>query len=320
MEHARWAWRGVVLGMATALASCEKKANPPASEEAAPSADVSPAPSGEAPTSTAPNAAAAYLALAAAMENAPRNENGDWTDEAIALHAGDLARVVEASRSPRCDFGVDYGQGLGTMMPHLGKVRGVARALRGDARLHLAAGHPDKAAQSVGAILRLASHVARPARTSIEILVGVAVADLGAQFLVEHPELGKVPGKRETLDAIAGVRRDVIANARNVLPHERDVIVSSLRSESGMQPLADLMPKWAKASKAEREAAAKTLDDLFGQAIAAWDAPDAMSRLEALAARARSEGVGELFVGADKIRASVDRLRATCDKAEAVMK
>lgn len=318
MERARWAWRGAVLGIAIAIFGCEKKLNPPASAGETSPADASPA--GDAPSTAGPNAATAYLALAAAMENAPRDASGDWTDAAIVQHAGDIARVVEASRSSRCDFGVDYGQGLSAMMPHLGKARGVARALRSDAKLHLVAGHPDKAAQSVGAILRLASHVAGPGRTTIEILVAVAVADLGAQFVAERPELGKVAGKREILEAIAGVRRNVIANAKNVLPHERDAIVSSLRSDSGMQPLAELMPKWAKASKAEREAAAKTLEDLIGQAIGAWDAPDAMPKLEALASRAKSEGVGELFVGADKLRASVDRLRAACDKAEATLK
>lgn len=312
------------LAVLLALPACEKKADPSgavatAAESAPPAAsDAAEAPH-EAPAS-GPNAGDAYLALAAVMDKAPRDANGDWTDAAIAQHAADIARVVEASRLPRCDFGTDYSQGLATMMPHLGKVRGVARALRGDARLHLVAGHPDKAAQSVGALFRLSAHVARPGRAIIEQMVAMAVADLGAKFVAEHPELAKAASKGEIIEGIAGVRRDLIDGAKVALAHERDMVVSALRSHDQVQLLAQYLPKLGNASKAEREAAAKRVEALCADAIAAWDAPDAVARLKGLVERAQSEGVAEVFVGWDKLRASMDRLKEACDKAGATVK
>ncbi len=89
-----------------------------------------------------------------------------------------ITSLIEATRIPRCDFGIDMSQGPFALMPHLGQIRTCSRLLRLDARRLLLEGKHDEAAGRIAAILRLANHVSVD-KIMISSLVGVAVAELG---------------------------------------------------------------------------------------------------------------------------------------------
>ena len=106
-------------------------------------------------------------------------------------HLDVVTSLIEATRIPRCDFGVDMRQGPYALMPHLGQIRTCSRVLRLDARRLLLEGRHDEAAQRVAAILRLATHVSGD-KIMISSLVAVAVAELGFAEGTKILEAGKL--------------------------------------------------------------------------------------------------------------------------------
>lgn len=88
---------------------------------------------------------------------------------------GAIAKTIQASRIPACDWGLDYADGVGMLMPHLGHLRAASRLLLADARRHLATGHADLATDRVAAGIRMATQC-RDDGVLISALVSNALA------------------------------------------------------------------------------------------------------------------------------------------------
>mgnify|MGYP000116380519 CR=1 FL=1 len=274
-----------------------------------------------APALGSENAAQTYLSVYDALGKPLLDAvaNGDAADAMLKQHAADIEKIVEASRSPSCDFGVDYSAGLETMLPHLGKLRPLARVLKADATRLLAAGDTDAAAKRVAALLRMAMQIAKPGRTMIELLVANAIALLATDIVITNESLARAAWKTDIQQAIAATQRDLVQNSGQVVQRDVEIAPGSLRQGKGL----DLTPlggrNWNAASQAEREAAAKKLDAIAAEYVRAWDQPDAVSRLKALGERAQKEGVDDLVSAPHKARESVNKLRDELAKAGAVL-
>lgn len=245
--------------------------------------------------------------------------NGQPADAELARHSGELDRLVEATGSAPADFGVDYSQGLGTMIPHLGTTRELSRVLRADAARLLAAGNPDGAAKRTAAVLRLAAQVAKPAHTIIEMLVACALAQSAADFVTENPALAGAAWKTDIQNAIVSVNLADPFNSSVAVARDGDMVVRALREGKTVDMSSMGGRNWTTVGQAERDAAADRLQAINAQAVAAWNAPDAVTRLGALAARAQAEGVGDVFSRLDNARKAVDRVRDSLKRADAAL-
>ena len=102
-----------------------------------------------------------------------------------------IERFIWTARLPECDFGLQYQDGWALLLPHLGKMRNIARVLRADAVRMGGLGECDKAADRVDGMFGLAEHVRRD-RVMISSLVSIAIARLAtdsAVYLAENERL-----------------------------------------------------------------------------------------------------------------------------------
>lgn len=144
-----------------------------------------------------------FLTRVAMVEGSPSPElvqeldaNKDYID-----------RLAYATRMDGCDWGIPADVDLNTTLPHLGKVRALARTLNVDARRLAAAGDGDRASRRVAGLVRLADHTAESGYDSIiEWLVGIAVLNLAAEAVVycvpdfDAHQRGRVLAELQELD------------------------------------------------------------------------------------------------------------------------
>lgn len=100
-----------------------------------------------------------------AVADANPDRNPDWVpDEALAKKLidarGGIATMLRAAKLKDADFGLEYSQGIGAMMPHLAKMRGSARIVAADARRLHAAGDTPAAVERLISLFALSRHAA----------------------------------------------------------------------------------------------------------------------------------------------------------------
>lgn len=140
------------------------------------------------------------IAMADGQADARLSDNLD-------ANKGLIDRLAYATRMTECDWGVPEEPDFDTMLPHLGKVRALARVLNVDARRLARAGQGDAASRRVAGMVRLAGHTAEEgSRTVIEWLVANAVLDLAADAAVycsadfDAPQRGRVLAEFQAID------------------------------------------------------------------------------------------------------------------------
>ena len=303
--------RAVIVGIAGTVVvlpgACDNK----------PSAASSSLDAKQSSTAAGVNAADTYKAVHAAL-GTPLLEavRGDGPAPVLLKeHARDIDRLVEASRSATCDFGVDYTAGMDTMMPHLAMVRDLARVLKADAARLLAAGDLDGAAKRIATIERIAAHVLQPAHSIIELLVVSAVAQLGTGFVADNASVANAPWKTDIQQALVDLEAQLAGRAATIVRLDGEMVVKALRAGKMVDMRVAGGRDWTGASQAERDAAAATLAAIHGEVGRAWDAPGGAVRLGALEQQAKNEGVGDLMSPLAKTRRAVDDLQAALVKA-----
>lgn len=130
-----------------------------------------------------------YLSLHAAMgqpffDRVAMVEGTPGADlvQELEANADMIDRLAYATRMDECDWGIPADVDLNTMLPHLGKVRALARTLNVDARRLTANGDGDRASRRVAGLVRLAHHTAESGADSIiEWLVAIAVLNLAGE-------------------------------------------------------------------------------------------------------------------------------------------
>jgi len=301
-----------VLGCLGGAFSCGSKAPPP------------PPPPTAATPARPENAAPEYTTIAQTIVRPigiAMGEAGTPNLNALLVqHQPEISRLIEASRLPDCNFGVDWSRGMAAEMPQLGSMRGLARALKADADRLIASGDIEGAAVRAAALLRLATHISMHGGSQIELLVAIAVAQLGAEFINANPKLATAAAKVEIQQALNGVSANGTLNAMAIMRSEAALTPRSLRDGTGIDMTLVGGRDWSKVSAADREAAAKKLEALWADTLVAWDGPGPVAALEKLSARAKAEGVSDLFVGPDKVRKSFDGLRAAIGQANATLR
>jgi hypothetical protein len=95
-----------------------------------------------------------------------------------------IERLVWATALERCDWGIDYAAGADTELPHLTKLRGLARLLRADAYRALQEGDTHAAAADVAALVNMSTHVG--GKAIIEPLVAFGVLKIATDLITEH--------------------------------------------------------------------------------------------------------------------------------------
>lgn len=280
------------------------------------------------PTAVTPakreNAAPEYMAIAPTLVRQigmAMGEAGTPNLNALLVqHQPEITRLIEATRLPDCDFGVDWSKGLEAEMPQLGSVRGLARALKTDGERLIAAGDIEGAAVRAAALLRLATHISMHGGSQIELLIAIVVAQLGVDFVNANPKLSSAAAKSEIQQALSGISANGTLNAMAILRSEATLTPRSLRDGTGIDMKMVGGRDWSKVSAADREVAAKKLEALWADTLVAWEGPGPVAALEKLSVRAKTEGVSDLFVGPDKIRKSFDALRAAIGQANAMLR
>lgn len=99
-----------------------------------------------------------------------------------------IDNALRASAQGYSDFGLDYSQGFDLLLPHLGKMRSIARLTQADSMMRLGDGDGAGAAERIAAMYRLADHTGDD-HILISSLVSRAifeVADTSAQMGFDH--------------------------------------------------------------------------------------------------------------------------------------
>ena len=111
--------------------------------------------------------------------------------------------MLRGAKLRGCDWGLDYEDGIGLLLPHLNKARELARLAALHARHELEQGHVEAAAEDASAILALARHVgSEPIVISILVRYSIEAnaVDLLASYLPEMQALA--PGIVSTYEAL----------------------------------------------------------------------------------------------------------------------
>ncbi|MFN8816221.1 MAG: hypothetical protein ACK5ZV_05760, partial [bacterium] len=89
------------------------------------------------------------------------------------------AGLARTTQIPRAEWNVEFDQGIGAIIPEMGVLRSTARLFVAQARLSLADGRADEAAQHVARIFPLARHTSDGSMLLISSLVSAAINSLG---------------------------------------------------------------------------------------------------------------------------------------------
>lgn len=267
------------------------------------------------------NAAQVYESVHASLgkELLDAVASGSNADAMLVKHSAEIGKLVEATRSEECDFGVDYSAGLETMLPHLGHMRGLARVLEADAARLLAKGDSDEAAKRVAAIMRLSTHVAAKGQTIMELLTSVAIAQMGATFVNENEAIARAAWKTDIQQAIAMVEQSGMLNAAAIVHRDGENVLKTLREGKMMDLSAFGGRDWSKTTQAERDEAAKKLSVLLAEADKAWGSPDAVAKLKVLSERAKKDSVGDLFWVDGRVKTAMNEVQKAIGKASTVL-
>lgn len=236
----------------------------------------------------------------------------------LSQEQGLIAQLLRASEAPECDFGIEWSQGIGALLPHLGYLRNSARILACDARRCISERKFDDAAGRVAAIYRLSAHCANDG-VLISALVSLAMATLADQqvdVLMQTTSV-TVTGKEVLLEAAVKLSRPDPYGVKRGIAGERYWTCDWLRGlltgpESQRAKVLNwIVPMVAEAGKegvdspsvTAAEALKKMTDDMiigqlnlagkyFDDVLEVWDREDAPERIKAIESRLESGDYG----------------------------
>jgi len=239
----------------------------------------------------------------------------NWTPDAdtskqLSDSQGAVYTLLRAAKIDSADFGVEYSQGIGALLPHLSKMRAASRLLAADSRREVAENHADDAADRVAAVFSLARHCTHD-RLLISALVSVAIdaqACSQADYLMTNSQLTEA-GKQKILAAMDRFRSADPFGIKSAIKGERYWCVVWIRAQCAAPGGADLFAKQilpllednpdSPDIKTIREMDLKAInadldkaDGFYTAAIDAFDHPDGLDRLGALEKKAAAGEYG----------------------------
>jgi len=151
-----------------------------------------------------------------------------------------LLYLQRGSRLPQCDWGLEYGDGIGMLLPHLAKARDLARLAALHGRVEFERGNRSALSDDAKAIMMLARHVGRDP-TMICVLVRYGIEGAAVDLVAPHVGEIKVPAAEvakmfESLPPAAEVLSTIDVEKKYFCVW----IVKKLREEEQRQPGAGL--------------------------------------------------------------------------------
>jgi ribosomal protein L31E len=269
------------------------------------------------------NAANAYIAAWDSVSSDTRVIAGNEVDErhasTLAEHQTYVERLIGAAMMAKCDWGLNYGGGLDTQLPHLKLMRSSARTLTADAtRLMQLEGTAEQrtarereAMRRIQAVIRMSTHV-REDRVLISSLVSAAIMNVGRQWVDERVRAGtlSVESAQVVLGTMRAVQTDDLFGMRDSVEGEGDIFDTWLKSEfggaDGPEKLGQfigtiqgdgLQPPDAVISKLSREefdSAVTKMRQFYTDNAKIWLQPDAPEQIARLAASVRDNAYGPI--------------------------
>ncbi len=278
---------------------------------------------------------------------------GRPTEEyAAALKAGQqtIRGYLKASRGEHVDWGIEYEEGIGAMLPHLGKLRHTARILSADAIRLLDEGEVEQAAERLAAIYRMGEQTSQD-RVLISSLVGIAITSLANNQLEEFIVSEELTHEAreiilKSMDVIdlenpAGVRDSVLG--------ERDIFLGwtvgrHTGPNAGAEFIAETLGTWAEFGADEPSPwhakialfdEAQLRDDIkkaeryYSDILSIWDLPDGGDRISQMnafvdnghygvAGRLLLPAMGKIWESHQRIRREVTEVRELLEDAPVV--
>lgn len=304
---------GMLLVLAAvALGACEKSTPEPApvAQQSAPMVKNA----GEAYASI-------YNSLSKAATSVDLTQGGQ--DAVLQEHASQIEQLIEQSKSSDADFGVKYDEGFLAEMPHLGQTRAFWRLLDADAKRAIAAGDSDGACKRIAAILRLATQIAMPAQTEIELLIASAMSKMTSTIVIENPSLAKAAWKTDVQNALVGATDTIVTRSFGPVEKEFDMTIRDLRANKipdlSSKEFGEMGKNWPAATAAEREDAAKNLEALKSEIKQVWNAPDAIEKIKSATKAREGKAGSDLVANLWKVKKAVNEAKEEMAKAASVL-
>lgn len=265
--------------------------------------------------------------------------------DALMRNQSMITRLIRATKMKHCDFGRDFSEGFGMLLPELAKMRALARLLVADADRCLVEGKPDDAAERYAAVFGLARHSGQD-RVLISSLVSIALANFTADDLVDHKAAAMLTraGRAKVLAAIDRLNGAEGFGLKRALDGERELAVTGTilkydGPDAGrrfadevlgiMTAVADARPNEPQIEKirqldgAALRAEARKLDQFYDAAIKVWDSPSANETLKNMSDAASEGEYGllgtQLLPALSKCRASQDKGGETLRRISAAL-
>lgn len=265
--------------------------------------------------------ASIYNSLSKAATSVDLTQGGQ--DAVLQEHASQIEQLIEQSKASDVDFGVKYEEGFLAEMPHLGQTRAFARLLTADAKRAIAAGDMDGACKRIAAVLRIATQVAKPARTEIELLVAAAISNLSTKLVIDSPTLSQAAWKTDVQNALVGATDTIVTRSFSPVEKEFDMTIRDLRANKipdlSSKEFGEMGKNWPAATAAEREDAAKNLEGLKGEIKQVWNAPDAIEKIKSAIKARESKAGSDLVANVWKVRKTVNEAKEEMAKAANVL-
>lgn len=176
--------------------------------------------------------------------------DGDVVDEEsrkkLAEHKAFFQKLIDATKMSECDWGIQYQDGFGALLPQLGTLRKYARLLGLDARRCITERDFKGAAERYAAIYRMSVHASR-GQFLICSLVGEAIQALACNQVQAMLDAGNLTPE---------AARDVLNAARGLVSDDTHNYLGSLRMEEFMAV------DWVKEHYTGPDAGARLVDDL----------------------------------------------------------
>lgn len=270
--------------------------------------------------------------MVAKLQNAYSDLNdGDMPSEEIRKYLVEqqpyFRRLIEATQIADCDWGVQYQDGFGALLPHLGVMRRYARYLGLDARRCIAEKDLAGAAERYAAIFRLSVHSSRGGLL-ISSLVGEAIEALAYTQIRGQLNAGTldVEAARRILDAARKNVGDDTHDYLGALMIEKRMAVDWVQEhytgpEAGKQFFADLVdmqndvedPSWAAIQKMDGATLAREIEKTrpyYEDVKKAWTATDATERLAQISKDVEAKKYGSVTV----VMGAFDRVHRSMSK------
>ncbi len=231
--------------------------------------------------------------------------------------------LLIATRITRCNFECRWEDGIGTLLPHLGKLRSAARILRFDARRAAMNGDTTRAVENLLAMRRIARHTAAEPIT-ISKLVAFAVDSMACSEIVSLSKSGKLTAAQrdQLLADVASTPTDDLFTMSEVFMSERAFAVTlvgkdkpsaaTLRANLGLLGDENDLKQLTDMTDEQLIADIRALNTVYDSIERAWKLPDPNAALVSIMDEVSA---GKHGVLATKFTPAFPKMRSSYDKA-----